>query len=98
MADIKQIRRAHASARPKATDNPAWANCHRDLGVALDFIQSLQACVAIQAEDEGLWFVAETAPEAYLQQALRRLHEAIEGKTPEECAEELYDGRVEPWD
>ena len=31
-----------------------------------------------QAEDEGLWFVAKTAPEAYLQQALRRLHAAVE--------------------
>ena len=31
-----------------------------------------------QAEDEGLWFIAETAPEAYLQIALRRLHAAIE--------------------
>lgn len=31
-----------------------------------------------QAEDEGLWFVAVTAPEAYLQQELRRLHATIE--------------------
>jgi hypothetical protein len=31
-----------------------------------------------QAEDEGLWFLAQTAPEAYLQQELRRLHAAIE--------------------
>lgn len=31
-----------------------------------------------QAEDEGLWFVARTAPEDYLQQALRRLHKAVE--------------------
>ena len=31
-----------------------------------------------QAEDEGLWFEAETAPEAYLQQELRRLHAVIE--------------------
>ena len=41
-----------------------------------------------QAEDEGLWFVAETAAEAYLQQELRRLHAAVEGdalaETPEE--------------
>ena len=32
-----------------------------------------------QAEDEGLWFVAETAPESYLQEALRRLHRAVDG-------------------
>lgn len=31
-----------------------------------------------QAEDEGLWFQAETAPEAYLQQELRKLHQAVE--------------------
>lgn len=32
-----------------------------------------------QAEDDGLWFIAQTAAEAYLQQQLRRLHSAIEG-------------------
>ena len=32
-----------------------------------------------QAEDEGLWFVAETITESYLQSALRRLHAAVEG-------------------
>jgi len=31
-----------------------------------------------QAEDDGLWFDAQTAPEAYLQQELRRLHAVIE--------------------
>jgi hypothetical protein len=31
-----------------------------------------------QAEDEGLWFNAQSAAEAYLQQALRQLHEAVE--------------------
>lgn len=31
-----------------------------------------------QAEDENLWFVAQTVPEAYLQQELRRLHAAVE--------------------
>ena len=33
-----------------------------------------------QAEDEGLWFEALTAPEAYLQQELRKLHAAVEEK------------------
>jgi hypothetical protein len=32
---IEQIRRSHASARPKA-DNPAWMNTHHDLTVVLD--------------------------------------------------------------
>ena len=31
-----------------------------------------------QAEDDGLWFIARTAPEAYLQQELRLLHALIE--------------------
>jgi Family of unknown function (DUF6085) len=39
------------------------------------------ALVNEQAEDEGLWFMAMTAPEAYLQQELRRLHAAVEGLT-----------------
>jgi hypothetical protein len=43
-----------------------------------DRAESVRAIVDEQAEDEGLWFVAETAAEAYLQQELRRLHAAIE--------------------
>jgi hypothetical protein len=35
---------------------------------------------AEQALDEGLWFVAETATEAHLQAALRRLTAAVEGE------------------
>ena len=35
-----------------------------------------------QAEDEGLWFEAQTAPEAYLQQELRKLHALIEDTPP----------------
>ena len=33
---------------------------------------SARKIVDEQAEDEGLWFIAKTAPEAYLQQELRR--------------------------
>lgn len=36
-----------------------------------------------QAEDEGLWFNAETAPEAYLQAALGKLHAAVENTHPD---------------
>ncbi len=39
---------------------------------------AVKAVVDAQAEDTGLWFEAQTAPEAYLQQALRRLHAVIE--------------------
>lgn len=39
-----------------------------------------------QAMDDGLWFNAVTAPEAYLQQALRRVHHAIEFDTLTDAA------------
>jgi len=44
-----------------------------------DDIEFMRWLVNKQAEDEGLWFKAKTAPEAYLQQELRKLHHAIEG-------------------
>ncbi len=43
-------------------------------------VARLKKLVSAQAEDAGLWFDAETAPEAYLQQELRKLHAAIEGE------------------
>jgi hypothetical protein len=49
----------------------------------LDELGRLRAAEALcreQAEEEGLWFVAEHITEAYLQQELRKLHAAIEGK------------------
>ncbi len=44
-----------------------------------------------QAKDEGLWFNARTAPEAYLQQELRRLHAAVEAEAaaPSEASTSL---------
>jgi hypothetical protein len=42
-----------------------------------------------QAQDEGLWCVAQTAPEAYLQQELRRLHAAVE--TQQKVLRRLYE-------
>ncbi len=50
---------------------------------------AVRALVAEQANDEGLWFEAENAAEAYLQKALRRLHAVIEGKTGDERAVEV---------
>ena len=44
----------------------------------IDRFSLIKHLVGEQAEDEGLWFVAETAAEAYLQQELRRLHRLIE--------------------
>jgi hypothetical protein len=40
--------------------------------------QNILDLVEQQARDDGLWFEAVTAPEAYLQQELRKLHMLIE--------------------
>jgi len=50
---------------------------HRAISAEMTIIE-LQEFVAKQARDDGLWFEAQTAPEAYLQQELRRLHAEIE--------------------
>lgn len=42
-------------------------------------MSKLKELVNRQAEDDALWFQAQTATEAYLQQALRALHAAVEG-------------------
>ena len=42
--------------------------------------QELKDLVNDQANDDGLWFIAQTAPEAYLQQELRKLHKLIEAQ------------------
>lgn len=41
-------------------------------------LRAVLSVVNEQAEDEALWTPAATIVEAYLQQALRRLHEACE--------------------
>lgn len=46
----------------------------------------IRAIIEEQANDDGLWFEAETCAEAYVQAALRRLHETIEGESSEQCA------------
>ena len=53
--------------------------------------KAIRGVVEEQAKDDGIWFIAETCAEAYLQQELRRLHAVIEGKTPEQCAKALLD-------
>ena len=42
-------------------------------------LKKLKKLVDKQAKDEGLWFKAKYVTEAYLQNALRELHAAIEG-------------------
>lgn len=41
--------------------------------LAKGYALALRSLVDKQATDEGLWFIAETAAEAYLQQELRKL-------------------------
>jgi len=41
-ARVEQIRKAHASAKPKHT-NPSWWNCHNDTTVLLSHIRTLTA-------------------------------------------------------
>jgi hypothetical protein len=48
---------------------------------------------AEQAEDERLWCIPQTAMEAHLQQELRRLTEAVEGKSAHQCAMDAIFGR-----
>lgn len=45
-----------------------------------DRLAEIRALVDEQAKDDGLWFRAQHASEAYLQQALRKLHAVVEGK------------------
>ena len=44
-------------------------------------LAEIRSLVDSQAEDKGLWFDAETAPEAYLQRHLRKLHSWVERHT-----------------
>ena len=51
-----------------------------------------KAIAAEQAEDMDLWrIMGTTRHERALQAALRRLHEAVEGKTGAECARAKLD-------
>ncbi len=43
-----------------------------------DSAKRIKNFVAKQAEDESIWFLAETVTEEYLQRKIRELHEAIE--------------------
>ena len=47
-------------------------------------INDLKFMVDEQANDDGLWFVAETGPEEYLQQELRKLHRMCEAVIKED--------------
>lgn len=61
----------------------------------LQILNEAQALVDAQARDEGLWFIAATAPEAYLQQALRELHRVIEQERCVESSDSTVDPQTE---
>ncbi len=53
-----------------------------DTATPVDLRERLRVALRVAAEqaaDDGLWFKAQTASEAHLQAALRRLAAAIEG-------------------
>lgn len=52
----------------------------KECGLVSEIEHNVKLLVGEQACDPGLWFQSQTAPEAYLQQELRRLHAAIEGE------------------
>ena len=70
--ELTESRKKELDAETRAC--AAEERAHR-LAAAL---QEMCTLVDRQAEDEGLWFMTKTTSEAYLQQALRRLHQAIE--------------------
>ena len=49
-------------------------------------LEGARKVVAEQAEMESLWCHCDSIVEAHFQQELRRLHEAVEGKSQVECA------------
>ena len=51
----------------------------RALDQAADELEALRA-YRKRLQDEALWFIAQTAPEAHLQEELRRLHGHIESE------------------
>ena len=57
-------------------------------------LKALQRLVDVQADNEGLWFDAERATEAYLQQSLRRLHNAVESDDLQQI-ESIIDAEIE---
>lgn len=50
----------------------------RRIAVLTDALRAIQRIVDEQAKDEGLWFRAQYASEAYPQRELRRLHAVVE--------------------
>ena len=75
MTMVRHIHNLAAGARiGNADDSGRCCFCEPQLPPQ----SSLAKIIKEQGDDEGLWFDAKTAPEEYLQQELRRLHEVCE--------------------
>jgi len=84
--NVALIERYNAAMDRSIRTTQGRSETQRQIGPA-----AIKAVVDEQANDEGLWVVPETITEDYLQRALRRLHEAIEGKSSEQCAIETLE-------
>lgn len=64
--------------------------------ILMDKSELLKKYIEIQAEDEAIWFAAETATESYLQSELRRVAWLIEHARDDQIKMEieLYKGRI----
>ena len=60
-----------------SVDEPVYREIIDRLEAMDKLCEAAQRKINIQAMDEGLWFVAITASEEYLQNALRELHAII---------------------
>lgn len=86
------IRRQFFSSVPGLASLLAWVSAAFVSSAPREpILEDAKTVVAEQAEDEGLWFIPHTITEDILQRALRRLHAAVEGKTPEQCARAVLD-------
>jgi hypothetical protein len=70
--EIEQLRSEHGDM------NEANVRYEKEIERLQAAFNNIQVIVDAQAEDDGLWFDPVTAPEGYLQQALRALTAAIE--------------------
>ena len=73
-AEVERLRKA-------IYPNGLWekfAEAQKEIERLSEGLGKVRKLVDAQAEDEGLWFMAKYASEAYLQQELRKLHSAVE--------------------
>jgi hypothetical protein len=42
MGTIKSIIARHKNSRPNPAENPAWANCHHDMGFLIDALEQMR--------------------------------------------------------